>query len=338
MQKKDFILSKIDQRYIYHIYLGIDIEDINLCLTRNNHKVHNPLRVDKNPSLSFKYYGSKLILRDFADIRFRGDVFEIVGYVLNKNCRKPSDFQDICDDILYKCRNHINNNITVDINEHKVVSSGNFTIDIDVRPLNMSDIKYFAEQGLLKDTVEEFIIPVSEYYLNGNRAKYRYRQSDPCYAYYLGRGKFKLYFPYRDKKDIKFITNNRFPIECFSKIGHYDYIILTKAYKDNCLIKQFLRELNISNIQCLPISGETVRLNDDILKVLRDRNPKGIITLFDMDEVGIESTKYYQDNYGTIPWYFALKHGGKDPTGMVKKVGYKTTINHFKQLIDELTL
>lgn len=336
MNKKDFIIDNIDQREIYHIYLGIDIEDINVCLSNNKYKISNPLRVDKHPSVSFKYYGQKLILRDFADTRFRGDVFEIVGYILNKNCRNPIDFQDICDDIIDKCQRHIKRVETIKLEEQKIIERKQLIIDIDARPMNVSDIKYFSKQGLLKDTIEEFIIPVGSYYLNGWQAPYRYRCNDPCYAYYIGRNKFKLYFPYRSKNDIKFITNNRFPIECINKLTYKDYIILTKAYKDNCLIIQFLRQLNIQNIQALPISGETVRLNKDIIDLLRKRNSKGIITLFDNDRTGIEATQYYEQEYKTIPWYFTIEHGGKDPTGMVEKCGYKTTLNRFKELIEKL--
>lgn len=336
MTKRDQILASIDQKYIYHVYLGIDIEDINACITQSNYRISNPLRIDRNPSLSFKYYGNKLILRDFADIRFRGDIFEIVGYVLNLNCRNPAHFQSICDDIILKCSSYSNTKLIISEDEHSIINSKHFTIDIESRPLNMSDIKYWNTQGLLKDTVDEFIIPVGSYYLNGRYINYKYRSNDPCYAYYLGNHKFKLYFPYRDKKDIKFITNNRFPIECFTKIGYRDYLILTKAYKDNCLIIQFLRQLNINNIQALSISGETAKLNDNILKAIRLRNPKGIITLFDNDSVGINSTKYYEETYGTIPWYFALGYTGKDPTGMVGKVGYNTTLNRFKELINSL--
>ena len=79
---KDYILNTLDQVHIYSVFLNVPETEINNCICLRNYKISNPLRYDPNPSVSFKWYGNKLIFRDFADYRYRGDVFEIVGMLL----------------------------------------------------------------------------------------------------------------------------------------------------------------------------------------------------------------------------------------------------------------
>lgn len=81
---KDYILNTLDQVHIYSVFLNVPETEINNCICLRNYKISNPLRYDPNPSVSFKWYGNKLIFRDFADYRYRGDVFEIVGLVLKR--------------------------------------------------------------------------------------------------------------------------------------------------------------------------------------------------------------------------------------------------------------
>ena len=73
---KDYILNTLDQVHIYSVFLNVPETEINNCICLRNYKISNPLRYDPNPSVSFKWYGNKLIFRDFADYRYRGDVFE----------------------------------------------------------------------------------------------------------------------------------------------------------------------------------------------------------------------------------------------------------------------
>ena len=66
---KDYILNTLDQVHIYSVFLNVPETEINNCICLRNYKISNPLRYDPNPSVSFKWYGNKLIFRDFADYR-----------------------------------------------------------------------------------------------------------------------------------------------------------------------------------------------------------------------------------------------------------------------------
>lgn len=334
---KDYILDNIDQILIYSYYLHIPKEDIQYNILNANEKLCNPLRNDKHPSLSFKYYGNKLICKDFGDSRFRGDIFEIVGYVLNKNCRNSEDFVYICNDIILNCQSNFKQNLEINNYEQELISKETLEIDIDIRHPNRLDYIYWELYGIKKENINTKVFVCDRYRLNGWQTPYRYSGSDPCYAYLVNPNRYKLYFPYRNKQNRKFITNNRSPIECLHEIRYIDYICLIKGYKDKILLEQMCKEKGINNILFLPAASETVRLTDDIYNILKRYCLSGkIYTIFDTDSVGIESAKHLQDQYNTIPIYFTSNYKSKDPSDMVKDYNYKKVFTHFDNVLKQI--
>lgn len=334
---KDYILDNIDQILIYSYYLHIPKEDIQYNILNANEKLCNPLRNDKHPSLSFKYYGNKLICKDFGDSRFRGDIFEIVGYVLNKNCRNSEDFVYICNDIILNCQSNFKQNLEINNYEQELISKETLEIDIDIRHPNRLDYIYWELYGIKKENINTKVFVCDRYRLNGWQTPYRYSGSDPCYAYLVNPNRYKLYFPYRNKQNRKFITNNRSPIECLHEIRYIDYICLIKGYKDKILLEQMCKEKGINNILFLPAASETVRLTDDIYSILKRYCLSGkIYTIFDTDSVGIESAKHLQDQYNTIPIYFTSNYKSKDPSDMVKDYNYKKVFTHFDNVLKQI--
>lgn len=334
---KDYILDNIDQTLIYSYYLGILPEDIQYNIFHPNEKIRNPLRNDHNPSLSFKYYGNKLICKDFGDSRFRGDVFEIVGYVLNKNCRNSDDFVYICNDIILNCNSNFKQNI-VNVNcEQELINKDALQIDIDVRNPNRMDYIYWEMYGIKKENINTKFFICDRYRLNGWQTPYRYSGSDPCYAYVVNPNRYKLYFPYRNKHNRKFITNNRSPIECLHEIRYIDYICLIKGFKDKILLDQMCREKGVNNILFLPAASETINLPQDIYDILKRYSTSGkIFTIFDTDAVGIESAKQLQSQYNTIPIYFTSNYKSKDPSDMVKDYNYNKVFTHFDNVLNQI--
>ena len=75
----------LDQESIYASYFEISKDDVSWSASRYSNKLSNPYREDCNPSLSFAWFGNKLICRDFADPAYSGDIFKVVGYILNMN-------------------------------------------------------------------------------------------------------------------------------------------------------------------------------------------------------------------------------------------------------------
>ena len=242
---KDYILNTLDQVHIYSVFLNIPETEINNCICLRNYKISNPLRYDPNPSVSFKWYGNKLIFRDFADYRYRGDIFEIVGLVLKKNCTNNKDFVDICSHIIeyasdvqndspyinrvYQSQNRIINN------EFRIITTVN-------RKASFYDYKYYNQFGITNDLVDRFVKVVESFKIDGISNPYYYTRHDPCYEYQVNDGCIKLYFPFRNKHTAnRFITNNKCPLENLDSLANTTYKLIVKSKKDKMLILRLLK-------------------------------------------------------------------------------------------------
>lgn len=334
---KDYILELIDQTLIFSKYLGISQYDIKQVINNPNDKICNPLRDDKHPSLSFKWYGNKLIAKDFADGRFRGDVFQIAGYVLNKNSNNTEDFIYICNDIILRCSKNIKNNIENTRLENEKLNKHNLSIKFDIRHPNKVDYIYWETYGIKKYNINNKVFVVDRYWLDDWRTPYRYSTVDPCYAYLVNPDKYKLYFPRRNKHEFKFITNNKCPIECLNQLRYVNYIVLIKGYKDKILLEQICNEKNINDILFLTVASETVDIPKDIFNLLLSYSKSGnIYTMFDTDAVGIKSAQNLQKEYDTIPIYFTNTFKSKDPSDMVKDYSYSKVFTHFDNVLKQI--
>lgn len=337
---RDTILNGFDQVLIFAEYFEIDSSEIEWAIGSNS-KIHNPLRTDSDPSLGFKWYKTKLIARDFADMRWRGDVFEVVGTVLGKNCSNNYEFVEICNDIIEQCsitkaKRH---NAELADGEITILQRPQLIIDIKPRCFTKIDLLFFNQFGISNDYIEEIYTPVRHYYLDDWLTPYKAHKSDPCYAYTVNPDKVKLYFPYRHKRDCKFITNNHFPIECFNDIKLSEYTILIKAIKDKTLIRKILKSLGITNVQVLSFASETSKLSIEIVDVLNKYTTKQIFTLQDTDKTGMESMSYYHTVFGFIPIYFTKGYEpthAKDPTDLCKVIKYKKTEEIFLNIYNRM--
>ena len=339
---RDHILNDFDQVLIFAEYFEIDSAEIEWSINSNS-RINNPLRTDNNPSLGFKWFKTKLIARDFGDIRWRGDVFEIVGIIIGKNCSNNYEFVEICNDIIEQCSIVKAKRCNTELADGEITILQRPQLNIDIKPryFNKLDLSFFNQFGISTDYVEEVYTPVRHYYLDDWLTPYKASKADPCYAYTVNPGKLKLYFPYRNKKDCKFITNNHFPIECFNDIKICEYTILIKAIKDKTLIRKILKNLGITNVQVLSLTSETSKLTVQMVDILNRYTTKQIFTLLDADKTGMESMIYYHTIFGFIPIYFTKGYEpthAKDPTDLCKVIKYRKTeeifLNIYNRMID----
>ena len=334
---RDFILNTLDQVTIFSKYFGIPEDVIRFNISSPNDRIRNPLRNDKHPSLSFKYYGDKLICRDFGDGRFRGDIFEVVGYIINKNCKTSEGFVYICNDIILRCSDKIVTNIEFNRTKQEHIKNQNLEITFDVRKPNKLDYIYWEQYGIKKSNLNTKVFIVDRYRLNEWQTPYRYSGTDPCYVYNVNPNKYKLYFPKRFKSQTKFITNNRCPIECLHQLKPTNYIALIKGYKDKILFEQICDEKGINDILFIPAASETIVLPTDIYKLLVSYSLSGkIFTIFDTDAAGINAAHLLQGRYNTIPIYFTNNYKSKDPSDMVKDYGYRKVFQHFDNVLKKI--
>lgn len=336
MDLKQYIIENINQELVFSKYLGISIEDIRISII-DNCKILNSYRYEKSPSLKFKYYNDKLIARDFGDNRYSGDIFEVVGNIINKDCRSRQGFIDICSDIIVTCTKDNADIIIAKEREEKELSKNNTIIEYNSRKPNRLNYIFYEQFGINEEYFNKNVEVVDSYYINGRMSPYRYTGCDPCYAYRVNPNKIKLYFPFRTKKDIRFITNNRVPIENIDNIKKTDYTIIIKSIKDKILFDRIITEKNIKNIQILSAASETVNIPNDIHTVIsKYTNKDNIYSLFDNDSAGIKGMIHLEETLGIHPIYFTLGYDSKDPTDMVKKYGYNKVYEQFDLIIKKI--
>lgn len=335
MTLKDTILD-LDQARIFSLYLDISVEEINSAAAHSSNKVINNHRGERSPSMGFRYYGNKLICRDFGDIRYSGDVFEVVGFIINKRYTEPKDFIDICNDILQtyygECKKHKLADYEI-IEKNKGIITNITTED---RLLQRKDFDNFSKYGILKSTVEQYVTAVRRYNINDFQTGYKNNYNDPCYKYISNHRFIKLYFPNRHKssKYPRFITNNPLQIEDLTTIIPSTDLLLCKSIKDKMLLTQMLQQFNISNtdIQILTASSEISVLDNKIFNIISSKITGNIYTMFDADNAGLNAMKCLQEQCNYIPLLFSTD--AKDPTDYCRSFGYKSTQQRFSDTLD----
>lgn len=332
--------------------MRIAIEDVYYCLESPSHKIFNTLREDNNPSLGFLYkYRNKryiLTVKDFAYNHYDGDIFHIVGIVLNKPCNNPKNFVLICNHIIESLWKNNTLDFTL-LKEDKLKYLKNRDIDdisVYKRDFNNKDFTYWKQYNFDIDTLNNnYIFAVSSAYYNDNLI-YTYRSTDPCYAYYLGKKDSKaiwqLYYPLRAKGKIKFITNNRQSLlSTFNLKLNSDVLVLCKSRKDEILTKQlvdkylgepyiFISYGDYRNISYSSFASESAILSKELMQALYKIAPI-IITITDFDRQGKACGYYHKKHYNTIPLYLTKKYKHKDITDYYKEEGEEKSM----ELVDE---
>lgn len=338
---KEYILKNVSQVSIFSKYLNLPEDIIQHCIDTGD-LICSPIRIDRNPTVGFRYNNKgKLKMRDFAGY-FHGDCFDIVAYILNQLGNKISvenkqDFIKILRHITFTFKDifygdEIDSTLTQQIKDAIDTSRNTKTIiDLVVRNWNEYDEIYWKEIGVnLQHLNLNFVYPIEQYYINKNinpEPKYYYKVSDPCYAYFLGKDRnnvnnIKLYFPNRDKHSAsKFITNCNH-LEGIYNLDRndYNYIVITKSSKDRlsigCTIQSIFPYGEVPNIKIgvINIPHETYKLRNneyDWLKSKLTIDGK-IVSLMDNDKVGILEANWLRRNYNIIPIFIPITSGCKD--------------------------
>lgn len=363
---KGFIESKIPQELIVSKYLNIPLDVVKECIN-NNRLIESVFREDDtNKSMGIQYNAKgRLKVRDFGGFGFFEDVYGTVAYVLSKmynriiDTNNKNDFYFVLKHIATTFSNLIDGKETdedisdlIDATLTKV-KKDKAIIELVSRSWNKKDAAIWKSYGVdLKYLNTHFVIPVDQYYINrtaDSNPKYRYSESDPCYAYMLGQNKqgiylIKLYFPLRDrKKQTKFVTNcNVLEGLPNLELNNYDYILITKSSKDRlsigCHLSNFFyggASINVK-IGIVNLPSESYKLNQAEYDYLINKlAPNGqIFSLLDFDKTGRLGAKYLLETYG-IPYLFITRgefglpnYGCKDFADLHSK--YTTeTINDF---------
>lgn len=319
-------VDEINQIQVISHYLKIPQTTILKCISTGE-QINSPLRYDENPSFSFYIKNNKIKMRDFAGY-FWGDIYDLVGFVNNI----PVTYKNL--PLIKK----LINDVSEDDNQYQLETYKKVIkpLAYNVRKWNDIDVKVWRKAQLpLHYLIQTYVYPVKEAFYN-NKIIYTYKDSDPCYAYFLGYVNdlpiIELYFPKRHKKGKypKFMTNYSI-IKGLYTLIECDNLIITKSNKDRLAIKYQLLLLHLDKeIEVIALPSESTYLNDVQYNFFKERY-KNIVTLFDKDLTGIKALRYHRDKYniqGVLTYHFFLRGSIKDFTELINY----TNVSIYKQL------
>ena len=296
----DYILSKVTEYDIYAHYLG----QFKVGAIYNS-----PFRKDKNPSFGV-YYSKRtkqLLFKDHGTGEC-GNVIKFVSLFTG-----ITNYNDILKDIIKQL--HITPDTTLD-NSKQYIPSTDTVIGVVRQDFTSTDINYWQQFNISKETLKKFNVNSIKYYLCNGIVKGIYKPENPMYAYKVYNN-FKIYRPLADKytKWRNNLTEN--DIQGFKQLPKTgDVLIITKSMKD----VMCLYEMGISAISP---SSESTFLPDKVLEQLKKRF-KRIIILFDRDEAGVKYLRKMSLKTGLEGLLIHKKFKAKDVSDAIKANDFET--------------
>lgn len=285
---REFILSRISEEDIFLKYLNIypNLTDW----------FRNPLRTDDKPDCKF-YRDSRGVLKfhDFA-YKLNIDCFNLVQLVEPNVNNYGQALEKIAEDFkLYE--KDIDYSVVQNWQEIiKKAAKSLSSIRIKRKDFTKDELKWWAEQGIHKETLDLYkIFSLQLLWLN-NSIVYTYRKQDPGFVQHFKGYEYKAYFPFRER--YRFLQNiDSRTLQGYDQLPDQgDFLIITKSNKDVMALYEF-------GIPAVAPLSESVLISEEIFEELSNRFFK-IFTLFDRDRAGMWLSQQMRKKYNTIPLLF----------------------------------
>lgn len=358
------ILRLISEEDIFRHYMG---QDYVMGLT------NSPIRLgDSNPSFSvFISKHSKYTLR-FKDwgTGKSGSCFDLV--MLKYNLTYWECLEVINNDFNLGLEGRIEKNMkvvetTFKFKETIPVADEKVVIQITSRPFYPSDLAYWRQFNIHKETLATYNVVAVKYYwiIKGEKRRYvRSSIKSPIYAYCFPNNEYKLYAPFRTDK-YKWISNTKqltiqglfqtierpneigIPVKNENSLRLLDLsagpihpneksalnsrlLIITKSLKDVMSLSSF-------GIKAVAPMAESIILQPEHIHLLR--NHFGVIlSLMDFDHAGVRNANTLRHNYGiealflTNGRFGSKNYGSKDFSDYIKNNGVSKTLELLRTL------
>jgi hypothetical protein len=337
-----YILERVTQEELMEKYIGVPVN--NLTLLPNS--VLSPFRQDTNPTCNYYYLidktgYAKLRFRDW-DGTFKGDCFDAAAQTLKVNISNKQGFALLLNKIAsdFKIHKYKDGSEVVKLEtfyKSYKVSNDLKIYKIEPRAMTSYDVRFWKDvNGIDIATLKKGLVyMVKNLYIQNEEGDliktYRYRSSDPAYAYFGGKlngvGLWKIYYPYRKV--------NRFTANYAFIYGHTFFVpssvgIITKSYKDVLAYSTF-------NVSAISVPSETYLMKPDEIFNLKSKVDI-LLTNFDYDRAGILLAQKYKRIYNIHPIMLTKgrfnqpNYGAKDFTDYIAANGRDNT----KKLIETI--
>lgn len=310
------IENKVSQKHILEFYIGNISKPI--C---------SPFRKDKNPSLTFKNKGNKVIWKDWGTGEGGDAITFLMLYfnlsfkeVLNKIWNEMVSNHTVC----YMNYSNKENYVTTTTNFIKHESNND--INVIKQSFGFFDRKFWKNYGISIKTLIKYDV-FSLKSINFRRYNYFYSINNPLYGYCFSNNIWKIYMPNNNKKRFLF-NGTKDVIEGYKQLDAVGKILfITKSLKDVMLF----RELGYNAISLI---GETVLLEQYVYDNLKERFDK-IFVFYDNDPAGIKGADKICSTYNIQKMLIPDKFETKDLTDTYRKYGLEITTELIKDLLDE---
>jgi hypothetical protein len=286
---KELVLKHITEEEIFEKYLNVPVQcDYHFCST---------LRDDPNPTCTFKYINNKLYYRDWIEEKGK-DAFDIVQYFYKLQFGKTISFQEALEAVAVAFNLVEGETPEVVINRRLVVKEKTpVNLQIARQPFTSHCIKYWTEQGISMPTLLKFnVASVKAVWIRGKQV-YSWNKNDLAFAYMFSEDIFKIYFPNRHKKQIKFFNCEIPVLEGYLKLPETgDFALITKSYKDVMALHEY-------GIPAVAPPSEVVPISPLAVAVLKDRF-NNLFSLMDNDMTGKRMALKLRKEYNVTPLLF----------------------------------
>jgi hypothetical protein len=309
--------KKYSDEQIFSFYLGKSIE--------YGVQMLSPFRQEKKPSCHFfKDRNGRSLFVDFGEDKS----FSPIDYVMRLYHLNYSEAVNRIWADMSKAK--VPERVDLGEESEAIPKSYSSRKSIAVLSMDMTevDLAFWAEFGVSSETLEFFNIFRVEMAWLDERLIYRYSASDPCYAYLLGRYKYKLYYPLRglvsgDTRP-RFITNAPEVIQGYAQLPESGkLLVITKSMKDAALLKEY-------GIPAIAPQAEGYEIPPEVMIELKLRFYH-VISLYDFDLAGVRGAQYFRKTY-QVPAFFltngrfnSKNYSAKDLTDFRKRLGEEAT-------------
>lgn len=243
--------------------------------------IHNPFYQDKNPSLIINFINGSYIFNDFGNPKYKGDVFDFVGFYYGKNPK--TEFNEILSSINADLHLGIKSFINPKYHE-PIISYKNY---------NREELSYWMSYGIYEELLKRFNIHSVDWFLlknNGKINKIR-NHNQLIFAYSLSDNSHKIYQPNNIK--YKFCWVGKKPKNYtfgFDKLDYTKETVIIAAGEKDAL--SFI-SLGYNSIA---FSSETSNIDDGIISLLKDSFDR-VLICYDNDETGKRESMKIANKY-----------------------------------------
>jgi len=309
---KEDIFKYLTQEEIFEKYLGIKVS-----LTK---KVTNPIRGDRHPTVTFKWFGDNLVMSDYSGW-FTGNCIQLVMKI--NYCTYNKALEIIHRDFNLNQSTRaviVHNRVVPEIKIFKTYKEN----------LSEYNIKWWEEYKINASILNKYeVYKCREAHIG--KYDYYYTDRDPCYNYIIrnleGEYREKLYFPLR--KEHRFLGNvdkNSWFIQGLFQLDYSQKeLVITKSLKDVMCLHRF-------DINSISLNSESTPLYEPVLEYLQSKFDK-IYFNMDYDYAGIKMmNKYKKRGFSLL---FFKDYNFKDFADYCKLTDEKTIINFIKKIKNE---